>query len=132
MAYEFDRNDPPEFYREIVQLAMCGLSMKEIGDYFGVDPLDWIGWCEEHPLVELRFNSGKAKGLALAGQELIKQIRQGKINAMTFYLKTKGSFTEKVTVESAEGTGKATAPPELIDLDPTEAAKRYKDWMQNS
>jgi hypothetical protein len=132
MAYDFDYRDPPEFYLEIIQLAMCGLSIEEIGDYYGLDPLDWVEWCKEHPLVENKVNCGKAKGLALAGQELIKQIKQGKVNAMMFYLKTKGSFTEKDLSDVDTQHGQATSPPELLNLDPTEAAKRYKDWMQNS
>ena len=95
MSYEFDYRDPPEFYNEVVQLAMSGLTLKEIGEYFCLDPDDWIEFCANHCLVELKFQHGKAKGIALAGARLLREVNAGKINAITFYLKTQGNFTEK-------------------------------------
>ena len=132
MAFKWDRTDPPEFYQEIKSLAMSGLSLKECGDFFGLDPDDWIEWCEYHPLTENRWNQGRAIGVALAGQKLIEQIRAGKINAVTFYLKTQGGFTEKQIMRLEESLKVVHPPPPPIPTDPTEAARVYQQFMKDS
>jgi hypothetical protein len=128
----FDRTESIAFQEEMIQLAMRGLSLKECGDYYGLDPDDWIEWCEEHPIAEARHNCGRARGIALAGQKLLQQISDGKINAITFYLKTQGNFIEKAA-DRAEETTKSRHPPfPPIPSDPTEAAKTYQQFMKDS
>lgn len=129
MANKFTREGNQEFYDEMIQLGMCGLSMKECGDYYELDPLDWLEWCKEHPLAESRYNTGKARGVALASQQLLRQIKDGKINAIMFYLKTLGGFSEKSVIES---TTTVHMPPPPIPVDPVEASKAYQRYMQDS
>lgn len=131
MSYEFDYRDPPEFYNEVVQLAMSGLTLKEIGEYFCLDPHDWIEFCANHCLVELKFQHGKAKGIALAGARLLREVNAGKINAITFYLKTQGNFTEKQAIQ-LENITPAPPPMPPVPADPVEAAKTYQHYMQGS
>ena len=131
MAYNFDYRDPPEFYQEVVHLAMCGLSLKEIGCYYSVDDESWQEFCTDHPLVAEKVETGKAKGKALAAQELIKQIKGGKINAIMFYLKTMGGFNEK-TVMQLEELKITHMPPPPIPSDPVEASKTYANFMKGS
>lgn len=129
MAYEFDRKDSLELGRDVVRLSMCGLSLKEIGDYYGQDPDDWAEWCELHPIVELKHAQGKARGVALAGKELLSQIEEGKINAITFYLKTQGNFTEKAPVPADV---EQSTIPTTLPTDPTEAASTYRMIMEHT
>ena len=129
---KFDRTDSVAFYNEMIELGKRGLSLAECGDYHGVLPEDWQEWCEEHKLTEIWHKRGKAQGLALAGEQLLEQIQAGKINAITFYLKTKGTFTEK-TVDQLNETLKCPYPTmPTVPSDPTEAASTYRDFMKNS
>jgi hypothetical protein len=127
---KYTGKDTPEFYNEMIDLGMRGLSLEECGDYHDLGPLEWAEWCEKHPLTVARHKTGKARGVALAGKELLSQIEAGKINAITFYLKTQGQFTEKQAIPA--DLPKPTESPSLAGLDPTEAAKRYKDWITGS
>ena len=61
---------------EVIKLAMCGLSLKECGDYFGIDPDTWQEFCKDNPLTEERHNTGRARGIALAGQKLMNEIKE--------------------------------------------------------
>jgi hypothetical protein len=128
----FDRTESIEFQAEMVHLGTLGLSLKECGDYYGLDPDDWIEWCEEHPITEARHNCGKARGIALAGEKLMNEIKAGKINAITFYLKTQGNFLEKSAISIEENLKISKIPLPPIPVDPVEAAKVYKQFMQSS
>ncbi len=132
MAYNFDYRDPPQFYEEVILLSMSGLTIKEIGDYYSRDPDDWIEWCEEHPLVELKVAVGKARGIALAGQKLLQEIKAGKINAIMFYLKTQGQFTEKSSLQIDQTLKHAHIPLPPVPVDPVEASKIYQQFMKGS
>lgn len=132
MASKFTRQGSREFYDEMVQLGMCGLSMKECGDYYELDPMDWVEWCEKHPLAEASYNTGRARGVALASQQLLRQIKEGKMSAIMFYLKTLGGFTEKSVMELASTTKTINVPPPPMPTDPVEAAKVYAQFMKDS
>lgn len=127
---KFDRTDSLTFQEEMIQLGMWGLSLKECGDYYSMDPDDWIEWCNEHPIAEVRHACGKARGIALAGKKLIKQINDGKTMAIMFYLKTQGGFTEKLSLQ--ESVKITHVPPPTIPSDPVEASKVYQRWMKES
>ena len=128
----FNGSDNYEFYEEIVALAMRGLSLKECGDYYSQDPDDWKLWCERHPLTESRHNTGIARGIALAGQQLLRQIKDGKINAIMFYLKTQGNFMEKSLYRVEEDLNITHALAPTMPSDPVEASKAYQRFMQDS
>lgn len=132
MAEEFDRTDGIKFQEKMVMLGMRGLSLKECGDYFGLDPDDWIEWCKEHPIAEARHKAGKARGIALAGQRLLEQIKEGKINAITFYLKTQGNFTERSVMQIEDAQKNVRIPLPAMPIDPTEAANVYREFMKSS
>lgn len=126
---KFDRTESLAFQEEMVQLAMLGLSLKECGDYYGLDQDDWIEWCEEHPIAQARHSCGKARGLALAGQKLLQEIKAGKIMAIMFYLKTQGNFNEKSLMRVEESLKVAHMALPEIPSDPVEAAKVYRAFM---
>jgi hypothetical protein len=129
---KFEYKDTFEFYQEMVELGRLGLTLEECGDYHGVLPEDWAEWCENYPVTVLSHKRGKAQGLVLAGRELLAQAAQGKINAVTFYLKTQGNFTEKshMRLEEISKPKPVERPPTPID--PVEAAKAYKAFIQSS
>jgi len=128
---KFTGKDTNEFYDEMVQLGMRGLTLEECGNYHALSPADWSDWCKAHPLTEARYKTGKARGVALAGQELLRQVQQGKINAITFYLKTQGTFAEKATIP-VPLVPPAPLPIPTLPTDSTEAARIYKQFMQDS
>lgn len=129
---KFDRTESLEFQEEMIKLGMSGLSLKECGDYYGLDPDDWAEWCEEHPITEARHSCGRARGIALAGQKLLQEINSGKINAITFYLKTQGNFTEKSIMRLEETLKVSHIPPPPVPKDPVEASKIYQQFMRDS
>ena len=131
-SIKFDRKDDLEFQEKMAELGMLGLSLKECGDYFGLDPDDWLEWCEQHPIAEARLNCGKAHGIALAGEKLRAQIKQGKITAIMFYLKTQGNFEEKSLMKFETPLKFVHMPPPPIPSDPVEAAKTYQQYMKDS
>lgn len=126
---KFEYKDTFEFYEEMTELGRRGLTLEECGDFHGVSAVDWAEWCALHPLTSLSHKRGKAQGLALAGDKLLAQVEQGKINAVMFYLKTKGSFSEK-TVEEINISHAPQRPPTPVD--PVEAAKAYRAFIQGS
>jgi len=130
--YNWDYRDPKELYDEITELGTYGLALKEIGDYYCLHPEDWQEFCDEHPLVEMYYKCGVARGIALAGTHLIRQIKAGKIQALTFYLKTLGGFTEKSVMELQETLKVASMTMPTVPSDPTEAAKVYQRFMKDS
>jgi hypothetical protein len=128
----FDYTENLEFQGEMVDLGMRGLTLKECGDYYGLDPEDWATWCKEHPITALRHNSGKARGIALAGRQLIEEIKRSKIQAIAFYLKTQGDFTEKSVMRLEDETKNVNMPRPPTPTDPVEAAKAYARFIQGS
>ena len=126
----FDYTASIPFQEEMVRLGMSGLTLKECGEYYGLDEKDWEEFCEENTITELRLRCGHAKAKALSGSQLISQIQSGKINAIMFYLKTQGGFTEKQALQ-LETTVKDVKMPEFPS-DPVEAAKAYQNFIKSS
>lgn len=129
---KFTNKDTLEFHKEMEELGMRGLSLKECGEYHGVDEESWDEWCKEHKLTEVSLQRGKSRGLALAGKQLIEQIKQGKIQAIMFYLKTQGNFTEKTISQIEESLKVAHLPIPAIPSDPVEASKTYQAFIKDS
>ena len=128
----FKRRTDETFQETMIQLGMAGLSLKDCGDYFGLDPDDWIEWCEENPITEARLNCGKARGIALAGNKLLQQINEGKMSALSFYLKTQGGFTEKTYLQIEETLKASQVKMPEVPKDPIEASKTYQKFMKDS
>ena len=135
----YAREDSDAFLEEVIQLGMRGLSLKECGDYYGLDPEEWTKKCEDFPIIEWRHNCGKARGIALAGQKLLNEVKSGKVNAIIFYLKTVGNFEAKAIqqVQTYQVYNHEIPPYPVIPLppipsDPVEAANVYRDFMQKT
>jgi len=135
----YAREDDEALLEEMIQLGMRGLSLRECGNYYGVDPKEWADKCEEFPIIGERHNTGRARGVALAGQKLLQEVKGGKVNAIIFYLRTVGNFEEKALAEAQtyqivnhEIPPYPAIPLPVIPLDPVEAANVYRDFMQKT
>jgi len=124
----FERPPTFDFYEEITELGSFGLTLKECGDFYAIESEEWQEFCDEYDYVKTRHRAGRAKALAYAGRELLTQIKEGKLQAIMFYLKTKGTFFEKSILE-IENDDMSKLPP-LLPVDEVEASKIYQEYMK--
>jgi hypothetical protein len=124
---------PPtfEFYDEVERLGACGLSLEEVRDFFGASDETWVEFCEEYDYVEIKHREGRAKAVAIAGNELMHQVKAGKLQAIIFYLKTKGTFHEK-SIYEIDSKNKIKMLTDLSQVDETEASKIYAEFMKQN
>lgn len=111
---------------------MQGLTLKECGDYYAQDAESWAEYCDENKILYVMHDCGIARGIALAGRQLIEQIKAQKLDAIKFYLKTQGSYVEKSQLTIDNYSTPTHIPPPPVPTDAVEASKLYQQFMKDS
>ena len=81
-------------------MAANGLTQQQIADSLGISVSTLYGRKRESEEFEEAIKRGKAKGVAVVTNELMKQVKSGNVTAMIFFLKARAGWREKVEVSS--------------------------------
>lgn len=89
-----------EFDIGIVEaLAATGLTMQQIADSLGISERTLYNSKKENADFAEAIKRGRAKGVAVATNALMKKIKDGNIAAMIFFLKTQAGWKETQVAE---------------------------------
>ena len=114
--------------KEVEMLAGLGLTKYLIQNYFGHSKDVWLKTEKRCPELRKAFNKGQAKTIGTVSKKLYEQILAGNLQAIIFYLKTRGGGSEKYNPEQ---DCNITEPVISINVtDPIEAAKIYQQIMK--
>ena len=97
-------------------MAANGLTQQQIADSLGISVSTLYGRKRESEEFEEAIKRGKAKGVALVTNELMKQVKSGNVTAMIFFLKARAGWKEKNEVDLTNSDGSFAQPRKLQDL----------------
>lgn len=79
---------------KVEAMAATGLTQQQIADSLGISVSTLYGRKRENEEFEEAIKRGKAKGIAVVTNELMKQIKSGSVTAMIFFLKARAGWKE--------------------------------------
>ena len=97
-------------------MAANGLTQQQIADSLGISVSTRYGRKRESEEFEEAIKRGKAKGVAVVTNELMKQVKRGNVTAMIFFLKARAGWKEKNEVDLTNSDGSFAQPRKLQDL----------------
>ena len=97
-------------------MAANGLTQQQIADSLGISVSTLYGRKRESEEFEEAIKRGKAKGVAVVTNELMKQVKRGNVTAMIFFLKARAGGKEKKEVDLTNSDGSFAQPRKLQDL----------------
>lgn len=97
-------------------MAANGLTQQQIADSLGISVSTLYGRKRESEEFEEAIKRGKAKGVAVVTNELMKQVKSGNVTAMIFFLKARAGWKEKNEVDLTNSDGSFAQPRKLQDL----------------
>lgn len=97
-------------------MAANGLTQQQIADSLGISVSTLYGRKRESEEFEEAIKRGKAKGVAVVTNELMKQVKRGNVTAMIFFLKARAGWKEKNEVDLTNSDGSFAQPRKLQDL----------------
>lgn len=124
MAWMPDEDD----IEKIEDLAGRGLSLEQIGDYFGISKSNIHRRKDELPDVQEAWKRGRAKAFAFVTNKLMDNIAVGKEASIFFYLKTQYGWKE---TSRQEMTGKDGSPIETVNVAPDSIKKQVADFINS-
>ena len=81
-------------------LAAQGLTQEQIADVLGISERTLYARKKDSAEFAEAIKRGQAKGIALATNKLMEQVREGNLGAICFLLKCRGAWSEKLKIES--------------------------------
>lgn len=84
----------------VEMLAAQGLSQEQIADVLGISERTLRNRKKESAEFAEAIKRGQSKGIALATNKLMEQVRDGNLGAICFFLKCRGAWSEKLKIES--------------------------------
>ena len=103
-------------------LAAQGLTQEQIADVLGIAEKTLRNRKKESTEIADAIKRGQAKGIALATNKLMEQVREGNLGAICFFLKCRGAWSEKLKIESNN-----TNTTRIFLFDGNEAQEAPKD-----
>lgn len=97
-------------------MAANGLTQQQIADSLGISVSTLYSRQRESEEFEEAIKRGKAKGVAVVTNELMKQVKSGNVTAMIFFLKARAGWKEKNEVDLTNSDGSFAQPRKLQDL----------------
>ncbi len=119
----------PEFLKEVETLGLRGLKMKFIHAYFNVGHSAWYEALAKHPEISEAIKRGRSRGVSLATGKLMELVKKGDKQAIMFYLKSIGEFSEHEPAPKPPKKPKVDIPDSLGTMDSIEASKIYQSIM---
>jgi len=112
----------------VESLAASGLSVSQIGAYFGVSHAGIYSLKKRMPELQMSIDKGRAIGIGAVAQKLRTEAEAGNMQAAIFYLKAKAGWTEKVQVDVNATVAIDVATIERIEsLTPLQRSTRLKE-----
>jgi len=84
----------------VEMLAAQGLTQEQIADVLGISERTLRRRKQDMSEMSDAIKRGKAKGIALAVNKLMEQVREGNLGAICFFLKCQAGWSEKLKIES--------------------------------
>ena len=85
---------------KVEMLAAQGLTQEQIADVLGINAATLYRRKREVQELQDAIKRGQAKGIAIATNKLMEQVRDGNLGAICFFLKCRGAWSEKLKIES--------------------------------
>ena len=85
---------------KVEMLAAQGLTQEQIADVLGISERTLRNRKKESADFADAIKRGQSKGIALATNKLMEQVREGNLGAICFFLKCRGAWSEKLKIES--------------------------------
>lgn len=117
----------------VEKLAAFGLSVDKISDFIGVGQKTFYNWRQKNEDLRVALQRGQAKGVAKAGAKLLVAIENGEPWAIKFYLKSKGGFSEHMSIDhtSSDGSMSPAVNYEQIKQASAEALAELKKMRED-
>ena len=101
---------------EVEKLAALGLSREQIADGLGISASTFYARQRESKDFAEAVKRGEAKGVGVVASALMKQIKEGNVTAMIFYLKAKAGWRDINRTELTGANGGAIAMNAVAQL----------------
>lgn len=85
---------------KVEMLAAQGLTQEQIADVLGISERTLRRRKQDMSEMSEAIKRGQAKGIAIATNKLMEQVRDGNLGAICFFLKCRGAWSEKLKIES--------------------------------
>lgn len=135
-VYETPKNDnfviqdTLENLKKIEELAVLGLSIEQIGNYFGVCENTFRTLYKKKFNFKRAYNRGRSVGIVDVATALMRQIQSGDVKAIIFYLKSHAGWNDDSKKDSG-GDSEIDKTTVTINVsDPIEAARLYQEIMR--
>ena len=93
-------------YQE-VELLAAYLTQEQIADYLGMKRRTFIDRMEKDDKLSAHYKKGKANAIGKAASQLMKQVSEGNLTAIIFFLKTQAGWRETNNLNINDPSGKA-------------------------
>ena len=107
-AMEWVYNLPADLDQQLEKLAAVGLTIEQMGHYFGTRPRQFQRYLEKNSRLKDAIEKGRANAVIQVGKAAFQMAVSGKFPVMTmFYLKCRAHWKETHTVEVSGPGGEA-------------------------
>lgn len=118
-----------ELLREVEELVGNGLTNEMMHGYYGICSTTWYRAVQQNPELGIAMRRGKPRAVNIASGKLFEKVKEGNLDAIKFYLRTQGRWSEHNTL-AVSGNPDTPAPALTINVsDPVEAARIYQKIM---
>lgn len=88
---------------KVEALAANGLTQQQIADSLGISERAFYSAKKENADFAEAIKRGKAKGIAVVTNALMKKIKEGNVTAMIFFLKSQAGWRESQSIDITSG-----------------------------
>lgn len=120
------------FVRDVASFSSNGISSDQIMKYYGISSVQWRRLLSAYPTLEEAVDRGNIVTTREIANLLLQKAREGNVQAMIFFLKTRGGFKEATTLQANVTSDKAEISYTLNTTDPVEAARIYEKIIKGS
>lgn len=115
------------FDTETIEYAAgLGLTLEQVQALFRLTPAEWAEVIKNKPELGVAINRGRSLSIFKVATKLMEKVETGNLDAIKFYLKTKGGYAE--TGETA--AVKMSVAQFNTSNDPVECARIYQQIMK--
>lgn len=119
----------PEIVAEVEQLIGNGLTNEMMHGYYGICSDTWYRAIQQYPELGVAMRRGKPRAVNIASGKLFEKVKEGNLDAIKFYLRTQGRWSEHNTLAVSGAPETPAAALSINVSDPVEAARIYQKIM---
>jgi hypothetical protein len=82
---------------QVESMGEIGLTQLQVAQCLSISPGAWARLCARDPELKAAWERGQSKGVARVASALYEKVGEGNLNAMMFFLRAKGGWSDKPT-----------------------------------